>query len=95
MTSNEIRSITKKYENLTTEELAREFVEHDKIILRLWNNVDDETSDEHTILQDLICERFVATAKIGVIWDDDAQNWIDPSHKGKIKQFPKIKYWVD
>ena len=96
MTTNEIRRLGKEYIKLSDKELAREFVQHDKIILELWNDTDNDTMDEHTVLQDIITERFIAQCKIGLVWNDNAQNWVAPGwHKvGQDKEHKKIDYWV-
>ncbi len=95
MTTNEIRETEKKYSKLSDKDLAREFVKHDQIVLKLWNNVDDDTSDEHQILKDIITDRFVAAARIGMVWNDVAQNWVRPDWKpNKVVEFKKVEYWI-
>lgn len=94
MTRNKTWLLNKKYEVLTDKELAKEFVQHDKYIIRHWEDPSDDMLDEHLILQDLICERFVKRAKIGVEWDNAKQNWIKPGCS-LTANIPKvIDYWV-
>lgn len=94
MTTNEIRSYAKKCEELTDKEVAKKFVELDKLVLKLWNNTPDDISDEHMILKDIIVERFVKKARIGVIWSDEEQAWIRPKLVARSVP-PKIEYWVE
>ena len=75
MTTSKIRAITARYSALDDKELAKEFVEHDKKAIKLWNDIDNDTADEHQILSELIVERFVAHCRIGVRWNQTAQWW--------------------
>ena len=96
MTTNEIRSFEKKYKELSDKDLAKEFVNRDKQILRLWRDTPDDLSDEHMILKDIIIERFVKKCDIGLVWNDDAQNWVSPKWE-RISPISRtvIDYWIE
>ena len=76
MTTDKIRSLTEKYSRLSDKELSRQFVDHDKLALKLWEHIDNDTADEHEILSEIIIERFVAQSRIGEVWSNTRQAWV-------------------
>lgn len=95
MTTNEIRAFAKKYGELTDKELAKEFVDRDILVLKFWKDTPQDLSDEHQIIQDLMIERFVRKARIGLVWSDNYQAWINPAKCSCIGEHEKITYWIE
>ncbi len=96
MTTNEIRELAKEFEVLSDEKIAKEFVARDRLVLEYWQNTPDDLSDEHQILKDIIVERFVKKANIGLVWNDDAQKWVSPNWKKDTEiQIKRIDYWLE
>lgn len=96
MTTYEIRELAKEFEVLSDEKLAKEFVARDRLVLKYWEHTPDDLSDEHQILQDIIIERFVKKANIGLVWNDEAQKWVSPDwNRDKDIQVKRIDYWIE
>ena len=91
MTNQEFKSLCEIYSRMSDRELAIVFVRMDKKIRLLWNDTPDEISDRHQIVSNLIIERYVEKCSIGLVWDDELQNWTNPEHKGKVRLFPDIR----
>ena len=76
MTTDRIRLLIEKYSRLNDKELSRQFVEHNKLALKFWDCIDDDTANEHEILSEIIIERFVAQSRIGEVWSVTRQDWV-------------------